>query len=287
MVSTFDLCGLCELTHARRPKLTGFFPLDPEAQLFARGEIDFDEFGDIMFGRIESSKRIADRQNKRLLIREHTHGYFFNPHTQDAVPTGPSWAADQFEKRLGESLPIIVSVRDPVDSWLGFRRNFVPEKPTVFADYCRIYNLFLDRLDAWQTQGNLVFQFRYEDLVADTESLMSDLGQFLGEEFSGLDLEKASTTASSGNSGRQDATPVKRSRRPYTSRLLEQASVCPEYTRLCERLGYSKIDEGLTRTDRYRARFYDVVAQFGKLGGYLETPGRWVYDQIKGGKNIQ
>lgn len=287
MVSTFGFSGLAEIGHGRRTAF-GFSPVDPEAQMFSLGDIDHQEFGAILTARLVSANKFANQIDKLLLIREHTHNYFFNPDGPEIVPDGPSWVADQFENHVEfDSLPVVVSVRDPVDSWLGFRQNFNHLDPVCFDDYCRRYNQFFDRVEQWKGLGKPIHVFKYEDCVVAPEKTLRELAEFLNLEYTGLDLSKASTTASSGNSGRQSASLGLRKRRPFTMSLVNAASGSSDYASLCARLGYPLLHSSLTTSDRFSATCHSMLSPLRKVGSMAEAPGRWVYNLIKSGRGIQ
>ena len=143
MVSNFGLFGLTEIGHGRRTAF-GFSPVDPEAQMFSLGQIDHDEFGKILSERLINADKIARHREQRLLVREHSHNYFFNPDNAEVVPAGPSWVADHLEPYFQSELPIVVTVRDPIDSWLGFRQNFNHLQPKRFEDYCEITSFLIE-----------------------------------------------------------------------------------------------------------------------------------------------
>ncbi len=285
MVSTFGFSGLAEIGHGRRTTF-GFSPLDPEAQMFSLGQIDHQEFGSILAGRLINANKLANQNGKRLLVREHTHSYFFNPDVPEVIPKGPSWIADRFEQEIGDKPHVVVTVRDPVDSWLGLRRHFNHLKPDRFEDYCQIYNQFFDRVEDWQKLGNPVHVFKYEDCVVDPETTMSELARFLKLEYTGLDVSAAFNTASSGNSGRQSASLSLRKRRPFTMKLVNATRDNAEYNKLCSRLGYEPFHSSLTAAGRRSAMFYSMLSPLGKIGSMAEKPGRWIYSLIKSGEGL-
>ena len=287
MVSTFGFRGLAEISHGRRIAF-GFSPVDPEAQMFSLGQIDHEEFGKILAKRLINANALASQCGERLLVREHTQNYFFNPDGPDVVPAGPSWAADQFEQHVDfDKVPVVVTVRDPIDSWLGFRQHFNQLMPDRFEDYCQRYNQFFDRVEERQRLGNPIHVFKYEDCVVDPETTLRELAKFLKLEYTGLDVGAAFNTASSGNSGRQSANLALRKRRPFTMKLVNATKDNPEYTKLCARLDYKPLYSSLTASDRFSASFNSMLSPLRKIGSMAEAPGRWIYKLIKKGRGIQ
>ena len=286
-MSTFGFCGISEISHGRRTAF-GFSPVDPEAQLFSIGQIDHSGFGAILAERLVNTREMAAQSGQRLLVREHTHNYFFNADCPEVVPKGPSWVADQFGSQIPSiDTPVVVTVRDPIDSWLGFRQNFNHLQPDRFEDYCAKYNQFFDRVESWQKRGKPIHVFKYEDCVVDAESAMRGVAQFLNVEFAGLDVSDAFKTVSSGNSGRQSASLAIRKRRPFTMSLVKAARDSFEYSSLCTRLGYEPLHSNMTFSNRVSASFYSMLLPIRKIGNMVEAPGRWIYKQIRSGRGIQ
>ena len=285
MVSTFGFQGIAEISHGRRGAFA-FSPVDPEAQMFALGQLDHKEFGEVLARRLFNVNKLAIQSGKQLLIREHTHNYFFNNDCAEVMPTSPSWVADQFGNELSD-IPIVVTTRDPIDSWLGFRQNFNHLKPDRFEDYCAKYNEFIDRVENWQSRGESIHVFKYEDCVVSPETMMRELADFLNLKFVGLDTSAAFKTASSGNSGRQSATLAPRKRRPFTMKLLNAARSSSEYNTLCSRLGYDTIYDNLSVSDRFSARFHSLTLPLRQAGNLAEGPGRWIHKMLKSGRGIQ
>lgn len=180
-----------------------------------------------------------------MLIREHTHRYFFNPHHDKSTLESISWVNDAFSKGRDESLNCLLSVRDPIDSWLGLRHNFPEEQPTVFDEYCEKYLFFLDKVE----RTKRVHLFKYEDMISSPQEVLLKIGKFLGRLPVDLDFEKNSQVISSGNSGRQSSAIYARPRRPFTSRLVRAAKASKNYVELCERLNYPCLFDNLSSLD--------------------------------------
>ena len=288
LTTTFGFCSLSEVGVARAPGRTRYNPWDPQYQLFARQEISPLEFSDILFQRICDCENRARKNGTRLLVREHTHSFFFNPLQRELEPKGGSWFADLYRHHRSQVLPCIVSVRDPIDSWLGFRRSFEQQEPDHFDTYCGLYNRYLDKVDNQQAQDQSVVILKYETFLENPQSQMDAVAALLRMTPPPVDLSSVGKLFGSGNSGRVADKLTKPSRRAYTNRFLSDAASSTEYQRLCARLEYPLIHESVQFLDRVRARSYSVMA--GLIAGPLrliESKGRDLRESIKTGKNIQ
>jgi len=241
LVSAFGFVGISEISHARRPDPKEYLPLDPEAQLLSQGIISPAEFDIIFIQRIYNCDQIVRERGKTLLVREHSHRYFFDPQQDDIAVDSVSWINDAYRKERGESLCCLVSVRNPIDSWLGLRNSFPDESPLTFDQYCEKYLNFIDRIE----QTERVHLFKYEAFVHDPRATLEEIGKRIGHTCSNFDLGKSAHVASSGNSGRQGAEITARPRRPFTMHLVRSAEASGHYRKLCDRLGYPCLNDEL------------------------------------------
>ena len=284
LVATFGMQGLSEVGAARVPSLSKYNPWDPQCQLFAQEQISAGQFSKIIFDRIVSCESQTDR---RLLVREHTHSYYFNPIDPVLVPDGGSWYADCYREEFSKQLPCLVSVRNPVDSWLGFRRSFERQKPEDFDVYCQLYNQYLDKVDNDNKTDTSFHIFRYEDLIGDVQGEVDKIADHIGEPRRQVDLSLVGASFGSGNSGRGSTSIGTRSRRPFSRRFLKETLRSEHYHRLCERLGYQRLADDLTFLSGLKSHFYSVVARGSGVLAVLESPARWFKETLKSGKNIQ
>ena len=160
LVSAFGLVGISEMNNSR-PGPRAFLPLDPEAQLYIQGMISSPDFAGILYKRIHHCIEMAADEGKRLLIREHSHRYFFVPESDDTRLHSVSWLNDEYVQGSGTDLQCLVSVRDPIDSWLGYRNSWPYDPPRGFDDYCGKYLEFI--LAAKKTKR--IHIFKYEEMV--------------------------------------------------------------------------------------------------------------------------
>lgn len=252
ILATFGFAGISEISHCFPFEKGHFVPTDPEFALLVGGQIDEKEFGEIFFRRIQNANEICCKNNKQLLIREHTHSYYFFDSGKLSVPDHPSWIADQYAKRLEKSLKCIVTVRDPIDSWLSLSANFPHLSPTNFAAYCSHYKNFLGSItDNYDSQTMLLI--KYEDVVEDQARELNKIAQFIGETFSGSLPEDWYCVASTGNSGRQSSIVQKRARRPFGTELIRGAEESEDYSYLVDYLEYPHLRQSVSTAILIRA----------------------------------
>lgn len=239
LLSAFDFIGVGEVGHVHPPKLKDYLPLDPEAQLYGQGVISSQQFADIFFKRIRQCEKRVTSMGQVLLIREHSHQYFFNIQQKQIDLNSVSWINDAYYRESEEPLICLVSVRDPIDSWLGLRNSFPNEKPSEFDEYCKKYLKFLDMVERTKS----AYLFKYEELVRDPRGTLSKIGKVIGRSSFEVDLNVSANVTSSGNSGRKSSKIVARPRRPFTKRLVVAANTSENYAELCRRLGYQRLEE--------------------------------------------
>lgn len=252
LVAQFSLAGVSEISHCFPNTATAFFPSDPERSLLASGLIDLAEFGEIVFKRIANCEAICREKGKRLLIREHTHSYFFDECVQQPTTGGPSWIADQFRIVSDRRIKCIVSVRDPIDCWLGLHANFPEIALTDFHQYCLRYKRFLDSLKNSDEAEDFLL-VRYEDLIEFHDREFRRIAQFVNIPYSGRLVDSWTSVASSGNSGRQSQTLKKMPRRPFGIALLRAAGRSTAYEDLVKELDYPHIAESVSSAGKLRS----------------------------------
>lgn len=162
----------------------------------------------------------------RLVIRDHPHSHY---HTGDAIADRPSHLALLHGAFRARS---VITVRDPAESWLSLRGNgWVQFQPGDFDEYCRRYLVFLEDHDH-------LALFRYEDLVAEPETVMRSVCAALGLSYvDGFEMliEALPMTGDSGRGGsRIRAHPPK----PRPEGFEAAADASEHYHRLKARLGY-------------------------------------------------
>lgn len=240
-----------EVGHRWLPRVEDFRPLDPESQLACLGRLSPEEFADIYWSRLLNANAIAQRSGSRLLVREHTHQYYFD--NAEPIDSAISWLRQEYEQRLGVTPPTVVSYRDPVDCWLGMKASFPNLVSYTFDTYCERYLQWVTpAIEAARTSSQHVSLLKYEDFCADAVSAVRRSATALGIE-AAADYQPAGIP-SSGNSGRRnDATVAMRARRPYTLNLVSEAAASESYAKLCGLLGYRHLSEDSTLQPRLRS----------------------------------
>jgi hypothetical protein len=168
----------------------------------------------------------ACNHGARLVLRDHTHSQF-------------CWGADI---RKGTSLIELlqddfqirgaVTVRHPLDSYLSLDRlNWASFTPKTFEEYCRRYLAFLE---IYQTSP----LFKYEDFVADPETVTQAICTALALPFDAGFTDISSLVHLSGDSGRTGGRISARPRREIPERIAQECQNSKSYWLLCQRLDY-------------------------------------------------
>lgn len=264
IASSFGFIGISEVSHKYNFRSTSFLPFDPEAQLYLQGIIDADEFSDIFFKRVCRCNDIFFKMGKIMLIREHSHSYFFNinkPNDIDSV----SWIEGRYRKIYKESPWCLFSVRDPIDSWLGLRQSFPNIVIKDFNTYCEMY---MNLLCLSEKTENL-FMFKYEEMVRYPENTLSEISKKINIPFSSIEIEKINSIQSSGNSGRCSSELYIRPRRPFTHHLLDAANNSPAYKELCKHIGYVPLQEQIKFKERILMVSYKLNNFYLRIFNFL------------------
>jgi hypothetical protein len=279
LVSHFQLIGVSEISHCFPFGKDKFIPSDPEHALMVNGELGESEFEDIFFDRILNSNNISQNRGKQLLIREHTHTYFFMEQPDKRVPVQPSWIVEQYEKRLDKTIKCIVTVRDPIDSWLSISANFPRVAPDNFHEYCRRYKGFIRSVFESKNQ-NTILLVKYEDIILNQHLELSRIAEFLEIPLDGSIEKDWTDVLSTGNSGRQSEKIEKRQRRPFGFRLIREARQSNCYRYIVEQLGYQHLCDGLPKRYWLRAAYTDSKRVFASIIKKLLSPVvRWSVDR--------
>ena len=276
IVSQFELSGISEITHCHQLPAEAFTPTDPLHSLLVAGIIDQDAFAEVFLTRIQRAIDICKQQNRKLLIREHTHSYFFNPKSENIRPAQPSWIGEQLQKRYGEEVKCIVTTRDPVDSWLGLVANFPIVAPPNIDQYSAYYLEFIETFRRNRDRHPLML-LRYEDLIDDPVRELCRVADFLDIPFDGHMAMDRKIVPSSGNSGRQSDKLEKRPRRPFDIDLIHQLQHSEPYSDLVKLLEYDHFGESASSAERFAARLFpiELKARFG-TGRLIRVLRNWI-----------
>jgi hypothetical protein len=182
---------------------------------------------DIFRAGLSALHAALNRQGRRLVLREHSHGRFC---------TQADWTSRQsLGDILAETFPLrtILTVRHPLDSWLSLIRNdWRHFSPFTLEEYARRYAIFLDTADGAPV-------FAYESFVADPETELEAMCAALelpvNEDWQAL----LPAISLSGDSGRSGSTIGPRERRSLPAEVVDEAKTSRAYAELCTRLGYN------------------------------------------------
>jgi hypothetical protein len=162
----------------------------------------------------------------RLVVRDHSHSHYC---VGEGLPDRPAHRALLSEAFGARS---VVTVRDPVESWLSLKRNgWIHFQPATFDEYCRRYIAFLDDHDGLPL-------FRYEGFIAEPDPTMRGLCDALELEFEpGFEM-LLSALAMTGDSGRGGTRIRTLEPKPRPDGFDEEADASAHYAWLRARLGY-------------------------------------------------
>jgi len=207
---------------------------DPLVQLTSGYNLDEGErrkLDECFVREIEVCAGLAKRRNCQLVIRDHC--------SRDFVEM------DRHASRLVELLQPhivvtpIVTVRDPVDTWISYRRRGWFNK----GDPGELCSRLLRLVAAFDSAP----VYKYEDFIADTDRLLSNLCEHAGIEFcKDFQARMAEVTHLTGNSGRSGELPASRPRQRIYKEEVRAFLASPQYAEVCERFGYTRLlgDEG-------------------------------------------
>lgn len=162
-----------------------------------------------------------------LVVRDHPHSMF---HHGSDVPDRPT-----LREILQDVATIrsIVTVRHPIDSYISlcemeWDQHF---SPSTLDEYCRRYDLFLDRHRDFAI-------IRYEDFIAEPAVSMQRLCAVLDLAYVDTFAQTFPAIKLSGNSGRGGQVLIAHPRRPIPEATAVERLTSKAYAKLCGRLGY-------------------------------------------------
>lgn len=219
--------------HGRRSPQPVFAPSDM-ATLLAQGTRATDRQGLIEL--FQAQMRIAYSQTVRkggyLVLRDHTHSHFCSDHEPDVRPTLREMLAQSYE------VLSVITVRDPVDSFMSLRRNgWINFQPATFDGYCHRYLNFLDRYADCP-------RVKYEDFLRDPKTVMREVCDILSLPYIDTFGSLFSVFKLTGDSGRSGSRIEARESLPVPAELRAEFAGSANYARLAERLGYENKGTG-------------------------------------------
>lgn len=162
----------------------------------------------------------------RLVLRDHAHSHYC---AGDDVPSRATLRNLISSKFATLS---VVTVRDPIDSYLSLKNNnWVTFQPANFDEYCLRYLQFLNDYDGVEI-------IRYEDFIEDPAKVMNELCEILKIPFNKYFQDTFSVHKITGDSGRSSSIIQARDRRPIDMQTLIELENSTKYRNLCSLLGY-------------------------------------------------
>jgi hypothetical protein len=184
---------------------------------------------EIFLGELRIIYSHTNQDGLRLVLRDHAHSHYCRG---TEIPERPS-----LREMVAGEFPIlsVVTVRDPVDSYLSLKANgWIHFLPATFDEYCRRYLAFLH---AYENEPIV----RFEDFVANPEFEMARICRILdmplNPDFQNLFAVQRLT----GDSGRSGMSIDNRPRRHVNTELAAEIEPSTKYGELREILGYKRI----------------------------------------------
>lgn len=208
-----------------------FNPFDPVQQLFAQGLVEKDTtlLKSIFSDRIKAAHRFIENQHKKLVLRDHTHTDYLM-----REPPGGDRTKSLISALSGDFLATsVVTIRDPVDSYLSLVRNGWNKGVKSFDDYCGRVLLFLE---AYQD----IPVYKYEEFCETPDRVLEAICNDLDIQFSREYKERFWKVKLTGDSGRASKREVisKPERRVYSAAYEAEVARSPQYKEIKRRLGY-------------------------------------------------
>ena len=204
-----------------------YTPRDLITQAFYSQIPDFDLLAESLFlrGIIETEKHVRQRGGV-LVIRAHTHADYCTQSPTPLIDTITRLLMPYFD------LKHLVTVRNPIDSFLSLRKNgWIHFSPNNFDEYCRRLLVFIKSFEKEHI-------YKYEDFVSNPSEELEKYTDTLNIQRSPLALEYFDQFKVSGDSGRSGSEIEKRSRRKIEEHELKEFFDSPNFAKVREELSY-------------------------------------------------
>jgi hypothetical protein len=187
---------------------------------------DRDDIVAVFLAALATLSEQCRRRGERLVLRDHAHSHFcVGAEVPDYAP---------LHLMIAALAPVrgVVTVRHPLESYLSLLNNrWEHHQPSGLDEYCRRYLAFLVAHDDLP-------RFRYEDFVADPDSVLRQICAALDLPFNSCAVEVFSLVQISGDSGRSGNLISSRPRRAIDESLRLTLAESAAYHDLCSRMGY-------------------------------------------------
>jgi len=204
-----------------------FIPRDIISNLMRAGVPAISNLSEKVFERsIRYASKHVEQFGGTLVIRAHSHSDYC---TSESVPS-----RDSLSRILSDKFRLInlVTIRDPIDSYLSIQRNkWVHFSPKTFDEYCRRLLVFLKPFDK-----NHIF--KYEDFVLEPEKVMKKICSHLEITFVKESLDIFGIVTLSGDSGRQSNEIGLRSRPELSEAFQDEITSSQNYKIIKKEFNY-------------------------------------------------
>ena len=238
--------GLSEVSNGVPSRFRNI-PYDPTAQLAVLGLLDRSSWESEVSRRILECIEIAQSARLGLILREHTHDLFFRKELSEIHKRPLSQFLEKVNSEVGCLIPLIFSVRNPLDSYLGLKARFPRECFYSFEEYLLRFQCMVEAFKVLREQYGLVAFLRYEDFIRDSEGEISRICDTLNLKMNSE--ESPRRVFVSGNSGRSGSVPTARKRRPFSLAFHKEVESSEILPNILETLGYPPVSEsGMARS---------------------------------------
>jgi hypothetical protein len=248
-----DVFLLSELHPYKIGKLR-FNPFDPLQQLIAQSFLQNDRAfqRQVFLDRISLADKVLRNSNKIPVIRDHTHSDYL---TQQKV--GDIKSKTSLLDVLAEQYSVlsVLTVRNPLDSYISLRTNGWATAIHSFDDYCSRVVLMLDAY----SDANIPI-YKFEDFCRDPDKALKSICENLNLKFTNGYKEKFHDVRLTGDSGRASSAKTigELPSRDISENLLIEAKNSPSFTQIKERLKYTNNLEvhQLSTSSNYEKSFF-------------------------------
>lgn len=213
--------------HFRKQLIRPFYPTDVVSDLYFNPRIsDTSIQKDVFLAGISKMQETLNGRGLNLVLRDHAHSQFcFN--------VDPEARATLYEiLQPAGQVHGAVTLRHPLDSYLSLAANkWRHFEPFTLDEYCRRYDLFLDRYVGlpW---------IKYESFLDRPEDVLAEIAVALKLPFNAAALDAAMVMKLSGDSGRGGTKISRRPRREIPEHIQQEAEQSERFAPLCGRMGY-------------------------------------------------